>query len=98
LLYRGVRGDRRGWRWTWGVTALCCARDIPSWMKSPGFVASRTASAYDSLLDSIGAFAASRAVGVFRCRRSAREEEIGASRTLRPDTPFSGEQFTKELR
>jgi len=83
LLYRGVRGDRRGWRWTWGVTALCCAAGYSVLDEiHQAFVASRTASAYDSLLDSIGAFAAFGALWAwFRWRRSAREEEIGASKT-----------------
>ncbi len=56
LLYRGIRGGRQGWRWTWALVA---------WLISAGyaaldevhqaFVASRTASPYDSLLDSVGA-------------------------------------------
>jgi len=59
LLYRGVRGDRKGWRWTWGLTALFCAAGYSVLDEiHQAFVASRTASPYDSLLDSIGAFAA----------------------------------------
>ena len=56
LLFRGVRGNRAGWRWTWGFTAwfiaavYSCLDEIHQ-----AFVASRTASPYDSLLDSIGA-------------------------------------------
>lgn len=56
FLFRGVRGDRKGWRWTWGFTAwfiaavYSCLDEIHQ-----AFVASRTASPYDSLLDSIGA-------------------------------------------
>jgi VanZ family protein len=59
LLFRGIRGDRQGWRWTWGLLALCtaafysCTDEIHQ-----AFVASRTASPYDSLLDSVGAAAA----------------------------------------
>jgi VanZ family protein len=75
LLYRGVRGERRGWRWTWGLAALCCAAGYSVLDEiHQALVASRTASAYDSLLDSIGAFAAFGALWVwFRWRRSARE-------------------------
>jgi VanZ family protein len=57
LLFRAVRGTRRGWHWSWGLTALViaacysCLDEIHQ-----AFVASRTASPYDSLLDSIGAF------------------------------------------
>jgi VanZ family protein len=82
LLYRGVRGDRKGWRWTWGAAALCCAAGYSVLDEiHQAFVASRTASAYDSLLDSIGAFAAFGVLWAwFRWRRSAREEEIGASK------------------
>jgi len=59
LLYRGVRLGRAGWRWTWGVAALSCAAGYSVLDEiHQAFVASRTASAYDSLLDSAGAFAA----------------------------------------
>ncbi len=56
LLYRGFRGDRKGWRWSWGFSAwfvaaaYSCLDEIHQ-----AFVVSRTASPYDSLLDSIGA-------------------------------------------
>ena len=82
LLYRGVRGDRKGWRWTWGVTAWFCAA-VYSLLDEihQAFVASRTASPYDSLLDSIGALASFVALWAwFRWRQSAREEEIGGSK------------------
>jgi len=59
LLYRAVRGAREGWRWTWGLAALFCAAGYSVLDEiHQAFVASRTASPYDSLLDSIGAFAA----------------------------------------
>jgi VanZ family protein len=56
FLYRGVREGRPGWRWTWGLSAwfvaaiYACLDEVHQ-----AFVASRTASPYDSLLDSIGA-------------------------------------------
>jgi VanZ family protein len=57
LNYRGVRGDRKGWRWTWGIAALSVAAGYSIMDEiHQAFVASRTASPYDSLLDSIGAF------------------------------------------
>ena len=82
LLYRGVRGDRKGWRCTWGLAALFCAAGYSVLDEiHQAFVASRTASAYDSLLDSIGALAAFGVLWAwFRWRRSAREEKIGASK------------------
>jgi VanZ family protein len=74
LLYRGVRLGRAGWRWTWGIAALFCAAAYSVLDEiHQAFVASRTASAYDSLLDSIGAFAAFAALWLwFRRRRLAR--------------------------
>jgi VanZ family protein len=73
LLYRAVRGGRTGWRWTWGITALFCAAGYSALDEiHQAFVASRTASAYDSLLDTTGAFAAMIVVWLwFRLRRSA---------------------------
>lgn len=57
LLYRGIRGARAGWRWTWGVTALFIAFSYSALDEiHQAFVASRQASPYDSLLDSVGAF------------------------------------------
>lgn len=56
LLYRGIRGGRRGWRWTWALTALFIAAGYSTLDEiHQAFVASRTASPYDSLIDSIGA-------------------------------------------
>lgn len=71
LLYRGVRADRKGWRWTWGVAALFGAASYSALDEiHQAFVASRTASVYDSLLDSTGAFAAFAALWLcFRVRR-----------------------------
>jgi VanZ family protein len=81
LLYRGVRGERKGWRWTWGAAALFCAAGYSVLDEiHQAFVASRTASPYDSLLDATGAFAAFSALWMwFRGRRSAGEVEIAAS-------------------
>jgi VanZ family protein len=73
LLYRAVRGGRRGWRWTWGIAALFYAAGYSALDEiHQAFVASRTASAYDSLLDTTGAFAAMVLLWLwFRLRRSA---------------------------
>ena len=57
LLYRGVRGARAGWRWSWGVTALFLAAGYSALDEiHQAFVASRHASPYDSHIDSSGAF------------------------------------------
>jgi VanZ family protein len=73
LVYRGVRQGRPGWRWTWGIAALFVAAGYSVLDEvHQAFVASRTASAYDSLLDSIGAFAAFGVMYAwFRWRRSS---------------------------
>ena len=81
LLYRGVRLGRAGWRWTWGLAALSCAAGYSILDEiHQAFVASRTASAYDSLLDSIGAFAAFAALWVwFRFRKGNAAESAAAT-------------------
>jgi VanZ family protein len=72
LLYRGVRGGRKGWRWTWGLAALSMAAGYSILDEiHQAFVISRTASPYDSLLDSLGAFFAIAALWLwFRLRPS----------------------------
>ena len=63
LLFRGIRGASLGWRWSWGLTALFIAAGYSALDEiHQAFVASRQASPYDSLLDSIGAFFAFGAI------------------------------------
>lgn len=57
LLYRAMRAGRSGWQWSSALAAFVIAAvysGLDEFHQS--FVASRTASPYDSLLDSIGAF------------------------------------------
>lgn len=59
LLFRAVRGARIGWRWTWALAALSIAAGYSALDEiHQAFVVSRTASPWDSLLDSLGAFVA----------------------------------------
>jgi VanZ family protein len=73
LLYRAVRGGRKGWRWTWGFEALFFAAAYSALDEiHQAFVATRTASVYDSLLDSMGAFVAMGVLWLwFRLRQAA---------------------------
>jgi VanZ family protein len=58
LLYRGIRGVRKGWHWSWAFAAWFMAAAYSALDEiHQSFIASRTASAWDSLLDSTGAFA-----------------------------------------
>jgi len=66
FIFRGVRGMRTGWRWTWGIAAWFVAAGYSCLDEvHQAFVASRTASPYDSLLDSIGALFAFLAVALW---------------------------------
>jgi VanZ family protein len=59
LLYRGIRGARIGWHWSWAFAAWFIAAAYAALDEiHQSFVASRTASAWDSLLDSAGALVA----------------------------------------
>lgn len=73
LIYRGARGGRAGWRWTWGLAAFSVAAGYSALDEiHQAFVASRTASPYDSMLDSAGALLAVTVLWLwFHFRRSA---------------------------
>jgi VanZ family protein len=73
LLFRGLRGGRPGWRWSWAFTALFIAAGYAALDEiHQAFVGSRTASPYDSLLDSIGATVAMVLLWVWFQRKRTR--------------------------
>ncbi|MGC2831952.1 MAG: VanZ family protein [Candidatus Acidiferrum sp.] len=89
LLYRGFRGGHKGWRWSWGFSALIVAGGYSIMDEiHQAFVASRGASPYDSLLDSIGAFFAFAVLYLwFRFRSPklpATPEPVSASSSATP--------------
>ena len=56
LLFRALRGDAHGFRARWAILAVvlaACVASADEWHQS--FVPSRTSSAWDALLDSLGA-------------------------------------------
>jgi VanZ family protein len=66
LLYRGFQGGRRGWHWSWAFMALFIAAGYSALDEiHQSFVTSRTASPWDSLIDSSGAFIALVVVFLF---------------------------------
>jgi VanZ family protein len=66
VLFRGIRAGHSGWRWTWAWAAWLIAAAYSALDEiHQSFVASRTASPWDSLLDSIGALVALAVVYLF---------------------------------
>jgi len=84
LLFRGARGERKVWRWTWALAALAIAAAYSALDElHQAFVASRTASPWDSLLDSTGAFVASVAIFVWYRMGGRRVRERAPTRNAR---------------
>ena len=71
LLYRGIRGSRNGWHWSWAFAAWFIAAAYAALDEVHQlFVPSRGASAWDSLLDSTGALVALLVLFLLHRRRS----------------------------
>jgi VanZ family protein len=71
LLLRAVRGEQRGWQLRWAIAALAIAAGYSALDEfHQSFVPSRTASPWDSLLDTSGAAVAQIVLWLwFRVRR-----------------------------
>lgn len=83
LLLRGVRGDRAGWRPSWGATAVALATGYAALDEMhQAFVPARGASVYDVLLDSAGA-AAAQLLAAWGPRAKARPVDNPAQPALR---------------
>ena len=87
LLLRAVRGDRGGWRLRWALAALAVAAGYSALDEfHQSFVPSRTASPWDSLLDTAGAATAQAAMWLtarFHAARTGRADERFAPATAR---------------
>jgi VanZ family protein len=59
LLYRGVRGAWKGWRWTWALAAASVSAFYAALDEiHQSFVAGREARVFDAVIDTAGALAA----------------------------------------
>ena len=66
LLFRGVRGKNRGWQLRWALWAFLIAAGYSAFDEfHQSFVPSRTASPWDSLLDTTGAGTAQIVLGLW---------------------------------
>lgn len=76
-LYRGIRAMRPGWHWSWAISAWFIAAVYSALDEiHQSFVASRTASPLDSLLDSAGAFVAMLVLFLYFRLRARKVEEV----------------------
>jgi VanZ family protein len=91
VLFRSVRGQRIGWRWSWGLAAWALAAGYSALDEvHQAFVASRHASPYDSLIDSLGALAALATLALwFRFNKppGGISAQVGSSRAV-PQNPL----------
>lgn len=82
FLYRAVRGQQKGWRWNWGLIAWFIAACYSALDEiHQAFVSSRTASPYDSLLDSVGALVAMLFLYFWFLYRTSRLDPAGTPET-----------------
>jgi VanZ family protein len=73
LVLRGIRGDRRGWHLQWALAAVvivACYALLDEVHQA--FVPMRTASMYDSLLDSVGGMVAQMVAWLYAQRQARR--------------------------
>jgi VanZ family protein len=72
LLFLAQRGNERGWTLRWAIWAIVMSAGYASLDEfHQSFVASRTASPWDSVIDSTGASVAQCAIWIWRRGRTA---------------------------
>ena len=79
-VFRGIRAERQGWRWTWALATLLIAvtyAGLDEWHQS--FVPLRHASARDVAIDAFGALLAQGLVWLFAMWRSNSSHNTGPS-------------------
>jgi VanZ family protein len=78
-VFRGIRAERQGWRWTWALATLIIAvtyAGLDEWHQS--LVPLRHASARDVAIDAFGALLAQGLVWLFATWRSNSLHDAGA--------------------
>jgi len=85
LLYRSIRGAGSRWRWSWAMAALLVAAGYAALDEiHQAFVASRSASLFDCLIDSFGAAVALAVLWLwFRWHTSSAQNPPGEKKGLR---------------
>ncbi len=79
LLLRGIRGSRSGWTLSWALATVAIAACYAALDEvHQAFVPARSASPFDSLLDSSGAVAAQLMVWLLAQRPAHRAQQDGA--------------------
>ncbi|HXN21986.1 MAG TPA: VanZ family protein [Candidatus Dormibacteraeota bacterium] len=79
LVFRGIRGDRRGWRLSWSLETVFLAAIYATLDEiHQAFESDRTSSMYDSLLDTAGAAAAQLLLSAFAWRQTRRQVRSAA--------------------
>jgi VanZ family protein len=74
LVFRGIRGDRRGWRLGWSLETVLVAAIYAALDEiHQAFEPDRTSSMHDSLLDTVGAAAAQLLLAALAWRDTQRQ-------------------------
>jgi VanZ family protein len=79
LVFRGIRGERSGWRLSWSLETVFLAAIYAALDEiHQAFESDRTSSMYDSLLDTVGAAAAQLLLAALAWRETRRQARSAA--------------------